>query len=152
MKIRTYRQLWENGRGSQPVCDRSVACVPGDHFRVADANHAEFVDSDGRAASISGTVFVPIRIHARRARGSRSCSISAMPGRDRRGLYVRQTLEAVRVPLAGVWSWIIALEKKTARCVQAAVGFSRRRVLARFCCRSTFLICPSWLATRRRKH
>ena len=57
-EVRTYRQLWQNG---QCLAQRLIALGlrPGDHFALLMANHAEFVDAMV-AASISGTVFVPI--------------------------------------------------------------------------------------------
>ena len=57
-EVRTYRQLWENGqRLAQTLID--LGLQPGEHFALLMANHAEFVDAM-LAASISGTVFVPI--------------------------------------------------------------------------------------------
>ncbi|MBB5465001.1 crotonobetaine/carnitine-CoA ligase [Paraburkholderia sp. CI2] len=57
-EVRTYRQLWENGqRLAQVLIDQGMR--PGEHFALLMANHAEFVDAMV-AASISGTVFVPI--------------------------------------------------------------------------------------------
>ena len=54
----TYRQLWENGqRLAQVLIDRGLR--PGEHFALLMANHAEFIDAMV-AASISGTVFVPV--------------------------------------------------------------------------------------------
>ena len=57
-EVRTYRQLWQNGqRLAQVLIDQGLR--PGEHFALLMANHAEFVDAMV-AASISGTVFVPI--------------------------------------------------------------------------------------------
>ncbi len=55
---RSYRDLWENGqRLAQVLIERGMRV--GDHFALLMNNHAEFVDAMV-AASISGTVFVPI--------------------------------------------------------------------------------------------
>ncbi len=55
---RSYRQLWDNGqRLAQALIERGLQA--GEHFALLMANHAEFVDAMV-AASISGTVFVPI--------------------------------------------------------------------------------------------
>jgi crotonobetaine/carnitine-CoA ligase len=57
-EVRTYRQLWENGqRLAQVLIARGLR--PGEHFALLMANHAEFIEAMV-AASISGTVFVPI--------------------------------------------------------------------------------------------
>jgi crotonobetaine/carnitine-CoA ligase len=57
-EVRTYRQLWQNGqRLAQALLKQGLQ--PGDHFALLMANHAEFVDAMV-AASICGTVFVPI--------------------------------------------------------------------------------------------
>ena len=62
-EVRTYRQLWENGqRLAQVLIDLGLR--PGEHFALLMANHAEFVDAMV-AASITGTVFVPIDPRAR---------------------------------------------------------------------------------------
>lgn len=56
--LRTYRDLWEQGQKlAQVLIDQGM--VTGDHFALLMNNHAEFVDAMV-AASISGTVFVPI--------------------------------------------------------------------------------------------
>jgi len=57
-EVRTYRRLWENGlRLAQALFDQGLQ--PGEHFALLMANQAEFVDAMV-AASITGTVFVPI--------------------------------------------------------------------------------------------
>jgi carnitine-CoA ligase len=57
-EVRTYRQLWQNGqRLARRLLEQGLK--PGEHFALLMANHAEFVDAMV-AASISGTVFVPI--------------------------------------------------------------------------------------------
>ena len=57
-EVRTYRQLWDNGRRlAQALLDRGMR--PGDHFALLLANHPEFVEAM-IAACLSATVFVPI--------------------------------------------------------------------------------------------
>jgi carnitine-CoA ligase len=57
-EARTYRTLWRNGlRLARGLLDRGLR--PGDHFALLMANHPEFLDAMV-AASITGTVFVPI--------------------------------------------------------------------------------------------
>src|SRR6266566_3264176 len=56
--VRTFRQLWSNAqRMAGVLIDQGLQ--PGEHFALLMANHAEFVEAM-IAASISGTVFVPI--------------------------------------------------------------------------------------------
>ena len=56
--LRTYRGLWEQGQKlAQVLIDHGMGV--GDHFALLMNNHVEFVDAMV-AASISGTVFVPI--------------------------------------------------------------------------------------------
>lgn len=57
-QIRTYRELWHNGQRLAAAL-RALGLAPGDHFAILMANHAEFVEAMV-AASITGTVFVPI--------------------------------------------------------------------------------------------
>lgn len=57
-EIRTYRQLWDNGRHiAGALLDTGMS--KGDHFALLMQNHPEFIESMV-AASITGTVFVPI--------------------------------------------------------------------------------------------
>ncbi|MFL9906325.1 AMP-binding protein [Paraburkholderia sp. RL17-337-BIB-A] len=105
-EVRTYRQLWENGqRLAQVLIDRGLQ--PGEHFGLLMANHAEFVDAMV-AASISGTVFVPIDP---RAKGEK---LAFMLDNARcRGViaadYALDNLVAVRASLSQL-SWVIGLE------------------------------------------
>ncbi len=62
-ETRSYRQLWDNGRRLAQALI-GLGLEPGQHFALLMANHAEFVDAMV-AASISGTVFVPIDPRAR---------------------------------------------------------------------------------------
>ncbi|HEX3633902.1 MAG TPA: class I adenylate-forming enzyme family protein, partial [Paraburkholderia sp.] len=105
-EVRTYRQLWENGqRLAQVLIERGLQ--PGEHFGLLMANHAEFVDAMV-AASISGTVFVPIDP---RAKGEK---LAFMLDNARcRGViaadYALDNLFAVRASLPQL-SWVIGLE------------------------------------------
>ena len=105
-ETRTYRQLWENGqRLAQVLIDQDLR--PGEHFALLMANHAEFVEAMV-AASISGTVFVPIDP---RARGEK---LAFMLTNSRcRGViaadYALDNLLAVRDSLPQL-SWVIGLE------------------------------------------
>ncbi|MFM0128936.1 AMP-binding protein [Paraburkholderia sediminicola] len=105
-EVRTYRQLWENGqRLAQVLIDQGLQ--PGEHFALLMANHAEFIDAMV-AASISGTVFVPIDP---RARGEKLAFMLGSPGC--RGViaadYALDNLLAVRASLPQL-SWVIGLE------------------------------------------
>ena len=105
-EVRTYRQLWENGqRFAQVLIDQGLQ--PGEHFALLMANHAEFIDAMV-AASISGTVFVPIDP---RARGEKLAFMLDSPGC--RGViaadYALDNLLAVRASLPKL-SWVIGLE------------------------------------------
>ncbi|MFP3564134.1 AMP-binding protein [Paraburkholderia sp. SIMBA_030] len=105
-EVRTYRQLWENGqRLAQVLIDQGLQ--PGEHFALLMANHAEFIDAMV-AASISGTVFVPIDP---RARGEKLAFMLDSAGC--RGViaadYALDNLLAVRASLSQL-SWVIGLE------------------------------------------
>ena len=57
-EVRTYRQLWDNGRRlARALIDRRLQ--PGEHFALLLANHPEFVEAM-IAAGLTATVFVPI--------------------------------------------------------------------------------------------
>jgi len=57
-EVRTYRQLWDNGRRlAQALLDRGMQ--PGEHFGLLLANHPEFVEAM-IAACLTATVFVPV--------------------------------------------------------------------------------------------
>ena len=56
--VRTYRDLWQQGQRLAQVLI-NLGMGVGDHFALLMNNHVEFVDAMV-AASISGTVFVPI--------------------------------------------------------------------------------------------
>src|SRR5258705_13074168 len=56
--VRTYRQLWDNGRRLGAGL-RRLGLKRGDLFGLLMANHAEFVEAMV-AAGASGAVFVPI--------------------------------------------------------------------------------------------
>ena len=57
-EVRTYRQLWDNGRRLGAGL-RQLGLKQGDLFGVLMANHAEFVETMV-AAGATGTIFVPI--------------------------------------------------------------------------------------------
>jgi len=105
-ETRTYRQLWENGqRLAQVLIDQHLR--PGEHFALHMANHAEFVEAMV-AASISGTVFVPIDP---RAKGEK-LAFMLMNSRCRGVIaadYALDNLLAIRDSLPQL-SWIIGLE------------------------------------------
>jgi carnitine-CoA ligase len=107
-EVRTYRQLWHNGqRLAQLLLNQGLE--PGDHFALLMANHAEFVDAMV-AASISGTVFVPIDP---RVRGEK---LAFMLDTARcRGViaadYALDNLAAVRGRLQHL-RWVVGLECK----------------------------------------
>src|SRR5438552_17912648 len=105
-EVRTYRQLWENGqRLAQALIEQGLQ--PGDHFALLMANHAEFVDAMV-AASISGTVFVPIDP---RTRGDKlafmleTAHCKGVIAAD----YALDNLTAVRGQLSHL-SWVIGLQ------------------------------------------
>jgi len=105
-EVRTYRQLWDNGqRLAQVLIHQGLR--PGEHFALLMANHAEFVDAMV-AASISGTVFVPIDP---RAKGEKLAFM--LTNSQCRGViaadYTLDNLLAVRDSLPHL-SWVIALE------------------------------------------
>ncbi|MFM0199499.1 AMP-binding protein [Paraburkholderia fungorum] len=125
-EVRTYRQLWENGqRLAQVLIDQGLQ--PGEHFGLLMANHAEFVDAMV-AASISGTVFVPIDP---RAKGEK---LAFMLDNARcRGViaadYALDNLFAVRASLSQL-SWVIGLETdEGAKPPGAFAGVSSYRAL-----------------------
>ena len=105
-EVRTYRQLWENGqRLAQVLIDRGLR--PGEHFALLMANHAEFIEAMV-AASISGTVFVPIDP---RTKGDKLAYM--LDNAQCRGAiaadYALDNLAAVRGTLTQL-SWVIGLE------------------------------------------
>ena len=105
-QVRTYRQLWDNGqRLAQVLIERGLQ--PGEHFALLMANHAEFVDAM-LAASITGTVFVPIDP---RAKGDKLAFM--LDNAVCKGViaadYVLANLAAVRAKLAHL-AWVIVLE------------------------------------------
>lgn len=105
-EVRTYRQLWENGqRLAQVLIDRGLH--PGEHFALLMANHAEFIEAMV-AASISGTVFVPIDP---RTKGDKLAYM--LDHAQCRGAiaadYALDNLAAVRGTLKQL-SWVIGLE------------------------------------------
>ena len=57
-EVRTYRDLWEHGQHLAQIL-RANGLQPGEHFALLMANHPEFIEAMV-AASITGTVFVPI--------------------------------------------------------------------------------------------
>ena len=57
-EIRTYQELWDNGRRVAAALD-SEEMASGDAFAIITLNHPEFVDTMV-GSSIAGTIFVPI--------------------------------------------------------------------------------------------
>jgi len=105
-EVRSYRQLLENGqRLAQALLDQGLQ--PGERFALLMANHAEFVDAMV-AASISGTVFVPIDP---RTKGDKLAFMLDNAGC--KGViaadYALENLTAVRGQLKRL-SWVIGLE------------------------------------------
>lgn len=105
-EVRTYRQLWENGqRLAQLLIDRGLR--PGEHFGLPMANHAEFIEAMV-AASISGTVFVPIDP---RAKGEKLAFM--LDNAQCRGViaadYALDNLATVRGSLARL-AWVVGLD------------------------------------------
>ena len=104
--VLTYRGLWEQGqRLAQVLIDHGM--VAGDHFALLMNNHAEFVDAMV-AASISGTVFVPIDP---RTRGDKLTFMLEMS--ECKGViaadYALDNVTEVRAQLPRL-QWIIGLE------------------------------------------
>src|SRR6266852_2135599 len=104
--VRTFRQLWGNAqRMAGVLLDQGLQ--PGEHFALLMANHAEFIEAMV-AASISGTVFVPIDP---RTKGDKLAYM--LDHAQCRGAiaadYALDNLAAVRGTLTQL-SWVIGLE------------------------------------------
>lgn len=122
-EVRTYRQLWDNGR-------RIAAALTagrvgrGGHFGLLMQNHPEFVDAMV-GASISGAVFVPIDP---RTRGEKLVYMLRHSGC--RGVicadYVLDNLDAVRDQLPELeWIWVLDSGAATARPLDQYQGVRR---------------------------
>ncbi len=105
-EIRTYADLWENGnRIAAELISRGMEI--GDRFALFMRNHPEFVDTMV-AASVSGTVFVPIDPRTKGAKlaytlnNSRCRGIVAADYAMARILEIRDQLEFL--------DWILVLE------------------------------------------
>src|SRR5277367_1958661 len=104
-ETRTYRTLWQNGlRLARALRDRGMQ--PGDHFALLMANHPEFLDAMV-AASISGTVFVPIDPRAKGDKLSFMLENAACKGVVAAD-YALETLLAVRGACQNL-AWVIGL-------------------------------------------
>jgi len=104
--VRTYHCLWEQGQKlAQVLIDLGMGV--GDHFALLMNNHAEFVDAMV-AASISGTVFVPIDP---RTRGDKLTFMLEMA--ECKGViaadYALDNVTEIRSQLTGL-QWVIGLE------------------------------------------
>lgn len=122
-EVRTYSQLWDNGR-------RIAAALTagrvgrGGHFGLLMQNHPEFVDAMV-GASISGAVFVPIDP---RTRGEKLVYMLRHSGC--RGVicadYVLDNLDAVRDQLPELeWIWVLDSGAATARPLDQYQGVRR---------------------------
>lgn len=119
-EIRTYRQLWDNGRRVAAGL-KAGRVGNGGIFGLLMQNHPEFVDAMV-GASISGAVFVPIDP---RTRGEKLIYMLRHSGC--RGVicadYVLDTLEEVRDQLPELmWIWVIDTGAPTARPLNEYVG------------------------------
>ena len=104
-EIRTYRQLWDNGRRlAAALLGRGLG--RGGHFALLMANHPEFVEAM-IAASLTATVFVPIDP---RTRGEKL--VYLLKHAECRGViaadYALGPLDEVRGALPGL-EWIIVI-------------------------------------------
>lgn len=105
-EVRTYRQLWDNGRRlAAALLERGLQ--RGEHFALLMANHPEFVEAMV-AASITGTVFVPIDP---RTRGDKL--VFMLDHAECRGViaadYSLEALDEVR-PLLPKLRWVIGVD------------------------------------------
>ncbi|MBR0568893.1 AMP-binding protein [Azoarcus sp. L1K30] len=122
-EIRTYRQLWDNGR-RVAVALNEGRVGGGGIFGLLMQNHPEFLDAMV-GASISAAVFVPIDP---RTRGEKLVYMLRHSGC--RGVicadYVLDTLEEVRDQLPElVWIWVLDTGAPTARPLDAYAGVRR---------------------------
>lgn len=122
-EVRTYSQLWDNGR--RIAAALTVGRVGrGGHFGLLMQNHPEFVDAMV-GASISGAVFVPIDP---RTRGEKLVYMLRHSGC--RGVicadYVLDNLDAVRDQLPELeWIWVLDSGAATARPLDQYQGVRR---------------------------
>jgi len=122
-EIRTYRQLWDNGRRVAAALNEGRV-GGGGIFGLLMQNHPAFIDAMV-GASISGAVFVPIDP---RTRGEKLVYMLRHSGC--RGVicadYVLDTLEEVRDQLPElVWIWVLETGASTARPLDAYAGVRR---------------------------
>lgn len=122
-EVRTYRQLWDNGRRIAAALNAGRV-GRGGHFALLMQNHPEFVDAMV-GASISGAVFVPIDP---RTRGDKLVYMLRHSGC--RGVicadYVLDDLEAVRGRLPELeWIWVVDSGARTARPLHQYAGVRR---------------------------
>ena len=122
-EVRTYRQLWDNGRRVAAALNEGRV-GGGGIFGLLMHNHPEFVDAMV-GASISAAVFVPIDP---RTRGEKLVYMLRHSGC--RGVicadYVLDTLEEVRDQLPElVWIWVLDTGAPTARPLETYAGVRR---------------------------
>jgi crotonobetaine/carnitine-CoA ligase len=122
-EVRTYRQLWDNGRRVAAALNAGRV-GNGGIFGLLMQNHPEFVDAMV-GASISGAVFVPIDP---RTRGEKLVYMLRHSGC--RGVicadYVLDILEEVRDQLPElVWIWVLDTGAPTARPLETYAGVRR---------------------------
>lgn len=122
-EVRTYRQLWDNGRRIAAALNKGRV-GQGGHFALLMQNHPEFVDAMV-GASISGAVFVPIDP---RTRGEKLVYMLRHSGC--RGVicadYVLDQLEAIRDRLPELeWIWVLDSGAATARPLDQYAGVQR---------------------------
>ena len=105
-EVRTYRDLWEHGQYLARVLVNN-GVRPGEHFALLMANHPEFLDAMV-AASITGTVFVPIDP---RSKGEKLAFM--LNNAKCKGVfaadYALDNLMAVRGACSGL-SWVVGLK------------------------------------------
>jgi len=112
-EIRSYRQLWDNGRRMAAAL-HEAGVARGGYFALLMQNHPEFVDAMV-GASICGAIFVPIDP---RTRGEKLVYMLRHSGC--KGVvcadYVLDALDAVRDRLPELeWVWVLESGAATAR-------------------------------------
>ncbi|BAL24207.1 AMP-binding protein [Azoarcus sp. KH32C] len=122
-EVRTYRQLWDNGRCVAAAL-KAGRVANGGHFALLMQNHPEFLDAMV-GASISGAVFVPIDP---RTKGDKLVYMLRHSGC--RGVicadYVLDNLEAVRGQLPELeWIWVIDSGVRTDKPLAGYAGVRR---------------------------
>ena len=119
-EVRTYAALFTNAnRIAAWLLARGLQ--PGDRFVIMMRNHPEFVEAM-IAASMTGTVFVPVDPRTRGDKLAFMVNNSGMPRRDLRRLLPRRSARAPRPSCAGL-EWLLPLgEGGTAGALGAGRG------------------------------